>query len=242
MTHKTAKQLVDDSYKTVGAEKVKKKIVFKGFKIHLDQPAGSSRTWTYDDGRAPFTAHYKHNYGFFPGVKGRDGDDLDVYVGPDKKSDKVFIWDKLKSDGKTLDEHKVMLGFNTTKLIKKDILDTMKMQKMVGPIKEISMGELKRDWLKNAAYYSGRADAFAKFGGASAAGPDGASSYRDMGSPVATTSPKDRSSAISRAFRTNANIGQTSNFTEPGNLNATMQGGTPTKRFTSDTSGGQRDT
>ena len=91
------------------------------------------------------------------------------------------------------------------------------------------------------AYKQGQRDAFAKFGGASAAGPDGASSYASSGSPVATTSPKDRPSAITRAFHTNANIGQTSGFTDPGFLNATMQGGPPTKPFKSDTSGGLRD-
>ena len=89
------------------------------------------------------------------------------------------------------------------------------------------------------AYRQGQRDAFAKFGGASSAGPDGASSVRDSGSPVATTSPKDRNSAISRAFITNANIGQTSNFTDPGGRNnPILQGGTPTSKFKSDTTGG----
>lgn len=95
--------------------------------------------------------------------------------------------------------------------------------------------------MNRIAYNAGRRAAFAKFGGASSAGPDGASSYRDSGSPVATTSPKDRSSAIDRAFRTNANIGQTSSFTDPGIKNPALQGGPPTKPFQSDTSGGLRD-
>lgn len=119
-----------------------------------------------------------------------------------------------------------------------------------GPIaREISMDHLKEDpsyyeklkKMEKLAYRQGQRAAFAKFGGASAAGPDGASSYRDMGSPVATTSPKDRPSAISRAFHTNANIGQTSSFTDPGIKNPSLQGGPPTKPFQSDTSGGLRD-
>ena len=96
--------------------------------------------------------------------------------------------------------------------------------------------------MNSVAYNAGRRAAFAKFGGASAAGPDGASSYSSSGSPVATTTHRDSMQNISQGFAANAAKGQTSNFTEPGNLNATMQGGTPTKRFTSDTSGGQRDT
>ena len=93
--------------------------------------------------------------------------------------------------------------------------------------------------MNKLAYRQGQRDAFAKFGGASAAGPDGASSYASSGSPVATTSFKGLSRAVDQGFAANAAMGQTSNFTDPGGRNnPILQGGTPTGKFKSDTTGG----
>lgn len=89
-----------------------------------------------------------------------------------------------------------------------------------------------------AAYRQGQKDAFAKFSGASAAAPDGASSYASSGSPVATTHHRDSMQNINQNFSWNAGLGDPSNFTQPAHTNSTMQGGPPTKPFTSDTSGG----
>jgi hypothetical protein len=95
--------------------------------------------------------------------------------------------------------------------------------------------------MNQLAYNAGCRAAFAKFGGASAAGPDGASSYRDMGSPVATTHHRDSAQNISQNFRYNASLSDPSAFTQPAHTNSTMQGGPPTKPFKSDTTGGLRD-
>jgi len=83
--------------------------------------------------------------------------------------------------------------------------------------------------------------ALEKFGGASAAGPDGASNYRDSGSPVATTNHNDSAQNISQNFRYNASLTDPSSLTQPAHTNSTMQGGTPSKHLTSDTTGGLRD-
>ena len=91
------------------------------------------------------------------------------------------------------------------------------------------------------AYRQGQKDAFAKFGGASSAAPDGASNYASSGSPVATTHHRDSMQNVSQNFRWNASLVDPSNFTQPAHTNSTMQGGPPTKPFTSDTSGGLRD-
>jgi hypothetical protein len=115
---------------------------------------------------------------------------------------------------------------------------------------EIAMDHLTEDpayyrklkKIEKMAYLAGRLDAFAKFGGASSAAPAGSSSVRDSGSPVATTHHRDSMQNISQGFAANAAKGQTSSFTDPGGRNnPILQGGTPTKRFTSDTTGGQRD-
>jgi hypothetical protein len=95
--------------------------------------------------------------------------------------------------------------------------------------------------MNKLAYRQGQRDAFAKFGGASAAGPDGASSWRDTGSPVATTHHRDSAQNISQNFRYNASLSDPSKFTQPTNNNSTMQGGTPRPGFKTDTTGGLRD-
>lgn len=88
------------------------------------------------------------------------------------------------------------------------------------------------------AYNAGRRAAFAKFGGASAAGPDGASSVRSSGSPVATTHHGDSAQNIRQNFNYNAGLSDPSTFTQPAAVNHTLHGGTPTGKFKSDTTGG----
>lgn len=93
---------------------------------------------------------------------------------------------------------------------------------------EVGMGDLPPDVLARM-----------KMGGASAAGPDGASSYSSSESPVATTHHRDSMQNVSQGFAANAAMGQTSNFTDPGGRNnPILQGGTPTGKFKSDTPGG----
>jgi hypothetical protein len=92
--------------------------------------------------------------------------------------------------------------------------------------------------MNELAYAAGRLAAFAKFGGASSAGPADASSVRDSGSPVATTHHRDSAQNISQNFRYNASLSDPSNFTQPAHTNSTMQGGVPRPGFKSDTTGG----
>lgn len=89
-----------------------------------------------------------------------------------------------------------------------------------------------------SAYRQGQRDAFAKFGGAASAAPADASSVRDSGSPVATTHHRDSAQNISQNFRYNASLVDPSNVTQPARTNSTMQGGPPTSKATSDTTGG----
>ena len=94
--------------------------------------------------------------------------------------------------------------------------------------------------IKEGAYRSGCDDALAKFAGASASPPanDGASAYRDSGSPVATTGFPNVPDEVRRAFAYNASLGPTSSMTDPGYFNHVLQGGTPTTKMRTDTTGG----
>jgi len=111
---------------------------------------------------------------------------------------------------------------------------------------EIAMDHLTEDpkyytklkKIEKMAYAQGQRDAFAKFGGASAAAPDGASSYASSGSPVATTHHNDSAQNVSQNFRYNASLSDPSNFTQPARTNSTMRGGNKPPGFTTDTTGG----
>jgi len=86
-------------------------ISVKGMKIAIENPKGSYRSGTDSDGRQWKTMLNNH-YGYFNITKGKDGDAVDVFIGPDIENfDKVYVVDQ-KVNGE-FDESKVMLGFNS---------------------------------------------------------------------------------------------------------------------------------
>lgn len=93
---------------------VKQKFVIHGVDIHIENPKGTHREW-YDRKTGESGANKMHHaYGFIPGAKAADGDSLDVFVGPDRKSDQVFVINQRQmKDGRRFDEHKVMMGFGS---------------------------------------------------------------------------------------------------------------------------------
>lgn len=90
------------------------------------------------------------------------------------------------------------------------------------------------------AYQMGARAALQKYAGASASPPanDGASAYRDSGSPVATTGFPNVPDEVRRAFSYNSSLGPTSGMTDPGFFNNVIRGGTPTLHSRLDTTGG----
>ena len=85
-------------------------IRIKGFDISIENPKGSRR---YYDGGNKYNV-MKNHYGYFTRTKGKDGDQVDVFIGPDIENfDKVYVVDQ-KING-SFDESKVMLGFKSKK-------------------------------------------------------------------------------------------------------------------------------
>jgi hypothetical protein len=90
---------------------VKKKIRFQGIPVHLDRPKGFVMEGKDSSGK-PWRREYKFDYGFIPKTKGGDGDELDVFIGPNKESQTSFWAIQNKPDG-SFDEYKVFLGFSS---------------------------------------------------------------------------------------------------------------------------------
>ena len=83
-------------------------LAWNGLDISIETAKGGTRTaadgsWSVPD--------YPAHYGRFKGTIGMDGDHLDTYVGPDLKSDTVFIFDQIDPATGKADEHKVFIGF-----------------------------------------------------------------------------------------------------------------------------------
>lgn len=77
-------------------------VIIQGLRVNMEQMPGNLR-------------HGKFmliGYGDVPGCTGADGEPFDVYVGPNKQAELVYVVDQLDAAGE-LDEHKAMAGFDT---------------------------------------------------------------------------------------------------------------------------------
>ena len=86
-------------------------ISIKGMKISIENPKGSFRRGTDDNGNA-WEREMKNHYGYFTNTtgNGKDGDAVDVFIGPHPDNfDKVYVVDQ-KVNGE-FDESKVLIGF-----------------------------------------------------------------------------------------------------------------------------------
>lgn len=93
----------------VSPSTVKFKTEFQGIPINVDRPKGFIMRGTDAKG-TDWARRYKYDYGFIPKTLGGDGDGLDVFIGPDKKTEYAYWAIQRKDDG-SFDEYKVFLGF-----------------------------------------------------------------------------------------------------------------------------------
>ena len=83
-----------------------------GFNITIENPKGSYRKGKDRNGKEWKTLMH-NDYGYFVRTLGKDGDAIDVFIGPNLKSEKIFPIDQYVNG--EFDETKVMLGFNSAK-------------------------------------------------------------------------------------------------------------------------------
>ena len=124
-------------------------ITFSGFEISIENPKGSYRKYKNEDGTDGKNL-MKNHYGYFTNTMGKDGDQIDVFLGNNEDSDSVFVVDQ-NNDKKEFDESKVMLGFNTKSEAKKAYMNNYnKNWKGFRNITEINIEDFRK-WL-----YSGK--------------------------------------------------------------------------------------
>lgn len=87
----------------------KRHLKWQGRDISIETEAGATRT--AKDGS--WSVVMPVPYGHILGTKGADGDPLDISIGPNPQSPKVFIIDQVNLDTLDFDEHKTFAGFDT---------------------------------------------------------------------------------------------------------------------------------
>ena len=85
-------------------------IRFQGLAITVENPKGSERSGV-DKGGKRWAVKMPADYGYFKRTRGRDGDHVDCYIGPNSEAGKAYVVDQVSAEDGKFDEHKVMIGF-----------------------------------------------------------------------------------------------------------------------------------
>lgn len=92
----------------------KPRVRWQGLEIAIENPTGSTRRGKKPDG-TEWQTQMRNDYGYVCRSEGVDGDEVDVYLGPDLDgASMVYVVHQRKAgDWKAYDEDKVMLGFTS---------------------------------------------------------------------------------------------------------------------------------
>ncbi len=116
-------------------------ILWQGLKLNIEVPRGTWRT-----GKT-WSRRMKVHYGEIEGTKGVDGDAVDVYVGENLDSSKVFVAHQNFVRGQNkgaYDEDKVMIGFNTIDEAKQAYLEHYDKPEFLRSMTEMSVEAFKK--------------------------------------------------------------------------------------------------
>lgn len=138
-THPTPGQIVAGNYK-------KGEFRWSGMIIKIENPEGTTRRGVDPNGKA-WESRMACTYGYFRGTKGKDGDPVDVFVGPHLTSPRVYVIDQ-EIDGK-FDEHKVVIGVRSPQAARKLYLANYEKGWRCGKITGLRVDEFRR-WLKTS--------------------------------------------------------------------------------------------
>jgi phage-related protein (TIGR01555 family) len=137
--------------------------LFAGIPVVIESPKGATRTWVDTDGTAG-TTKMKYDYGYVDGTLGPDGDEIDVYLGPNETAPWVYVvHQNAKSAGFTSwDEDKAMLGFDSANHARDAYLRQYDDERFFGAMSQMPLDAFKRrvktrigEMVTNAAHDGG---------------------------------------------------------------------------------------
>ena len=114
----------------------------EGIPISIERAKGTTRSGRNRLGES-WSRKTTHHYGFIPGTKGADGEEVDVYVGPGK-SKKVFVVHQLDPAGKSYDEDKVMLGFESQRRAEAAFKENSRSDDALGSTTPMTLDDFKK--------------------------------------------------------------------------------------------------
>ena len=130
--------------------RVVKRYEFAGVPVSVEYPAGVRRLLANRMGKPVYDRVMEHDYGFIEGTIGRDGDEIDVIVGPDQQAASAFVVDMIDRGPESehrQDEDKVLIGFDSPEAAK-DAFLSMYPESFFGGV-----GRLTVDELRHALHY-----------------------------------------------------------------------------------------
>lgn len=146
-----AKHIVDvaptDAQKAAGNYK-KAHVRIHGLDISIENPRGSHRSGTGKDGKK-WKSMMPDHYGYIRKTEGADGDHVDVYLGDNIKSKRIYVIDQKDSETGKFDEHKCMIGYEDRDAAVRAYKSAFSDKKdRIMKVTRLSIHEFK-DWLKN---------------------------------------------------------------------------------------------
>jgi SPP1 gp7 family putative phage head morphogenesis protein len=116
---------------------------FAGFPIVIENDIGSTRSWvdrTGNVGRTTMLAPY----GYIDGAIGADGDEVDVYLGPDENAAWVYVVHQhAPPDFVAYDEDKVMLGYPSSAAAERAYLAQYTDPRFFGGMSQMSVADFR---------------------------------------------------------------------------------------------------
>jgi hypothetical protein len=118
------------------------RINFRGLNIRIENPVGSVREGIDKKGNK-WKVRFYYPYGFITGTIGKDGEEIDCFIGNHPESENVYIVHQLRPDG-LYDEDKVMLGFSELDSARDAYLAHFNTQGFIGGITAMPFFEFKQ--------------------------------------------------------------------------------------------------
>lgn len=124
----------------------KGKVRLGGFEVAIENPKGSTRSGTDESGQV-WENRMGGHYGDIKGTEGADGDNLDVFVGDNPSSSRVYVVDQV-DEGGAFDETKTLMGYDSLEDARQAYLSSYdEGWQGLGEITETTMGDF-RQWVR----------------------------------------------------------------------------------------------
>ena len=119
-----------------------------GYDITIEQPKGSTRSGTDENGKT-WETKMNNTYGYIRGTQSVDGDHIDVFLSYNPTEGNVYVVDQIDQKTGEFDEHKVMYGFNSMEEAKNAYLSNYSKGWKIGNITEVNKEEFKK-WVESS--------------------------------------------------------------------------------------------